>query len=131
MQKEHLEQAGYRHFTNRGSLQIEDPQGVACEALWQRKVEDDYGVRYGISIYEWHLDRVIKNFQGKSPQFQAKVHFHRTEGHGNTFEVSFDCTEKTVEEVEAFCDQIWSTLGLDYYERHSWVPSAKTGATNG
>lgn len=118
---ETLSTAGYREFIEAGLRS----KGDGCHALWQKKIEDEEGVRYFVNVYEWRLGRVIPAFHGKSASFQPEVQFKHPAADGD--EQMFNVTllgrdGLTVEEMEEFFDRQWRTNGCSHYEKFAIVP---------
>lgn len=113
-----LDLANYRRFTDSGAYLKKD----GCVCLWQKRVEDETGIRYSINVYQWELDRVIPNFRGRTPTFNPEVHFSIKDS-DNTAHVELGNTDMTIEEIEAFFDGMWRKMEFGHYERSSWYSS--------
>jgi len=112
---EELASAGYRQFRD-GAVRL---KGDVCERLWQKKVEDDGGVRYFVNVFEWDLKKIIPSYPGQSPSFQAEVQF--TDAEGRHVDVSLLSGERSMAEAEAFFERMFVRMGFVHAEPGSWT----------
>lgn len=106
-----LVKAGYRPFRDKSAFL----KGDGCEALWQKRVDDDCGTRYFVNVYEWRLDRVVPDYKGRSPSFSSEVQFSR--GEEAVVDIRYHGQEnQTIENIESFFAKAWADMGFDHHE---------------
>lgn len=106
MTPEQLLAAGYRQFHD----QITG-LGDFYRTSFQKIIIDEFGIRYFITIT--HGVFPTGPDRSAQPFFTPSTQFHRR---NSTFNVTMLHHDETVEEVEAFFDELWQTLTLAYYE---------------
>lgn len=108
---EGLANAGYRAFRDNGSFL----KGEGCTCLWQKRVEDGKGTRYFINVYEWRLDRIIRDYPGPVPSFEPETTFSMSTGDQNVH-VTYPVRGAAIGEVEDFFDGMWRKMEFGYEE---------------
>lgn len=104
--QENLIKAGYKQFNSYLN------QSRTYLASYQKKVRDENGIKYYITIAFYDLRELDKT---AGIQFQAEAQFCLKDGF--TFEVSgFDNKEITIEELESFYGKIWDGMDCEYQE---------------
>lgn len=117
---ENLAASGYRHFPRRAN----DPEHRA--GLYQKRVEDESGTRYFINVEEYdfkglNIPDVVREKQRFSPNGQ----FSRGEGDSDTMTFSFSqSSDATIEDMEAFFDELFTKMEFNHYEHNGYVPSS-------
>jgi len=99
---------GYNQFHDRSAA---DRLGEWYRASFQKRVRDEFGTRYFITIRHG----VMPAMSGSPARdfFTPENQFTKD---GTTFNVEMLHHRESLEQVEAFFDHLWTTLRLDYYE---------------
>ncbi len=107
MNVDDLLQAGFRKINDPSSSKR---YGEDHSGSYQKRVEDDEGVRYHVTVV--HLRLVLRT---RPPEefFCPSVQFSRD---GTTFNVDMLHVAETVAGIEAFYDDVWNSMKPDYYD---------------
>lgn len=101
-----LEAAGYKKF-NDGFSQHKLGDWYRCS--YQKRFEDEYGIRYFISVIYY-----VANIHGEFlDKFSPSVQFNRK---GTVFDVNMLHGKESLEEMEAFFYDLWTKMNVNYYE---------------
>lgn len=104
--QESLLAAGYKRFTQSNLWQF-------TNVGWQKRFDDAKGKKYFITIAEYDNSQYpdLYELRGRY-SFQPETQF---EANGVTFDVQMH-SPKSIEEMQAFFENMWYSLGCDYYE---------------
>ena len=108
MTPETLLATGYAQFHDR---MAETSLGEWYLASFQKRVRDEFGTRYFITIRH----AVIPEISG-NPRRNSFTPANQFTKDGTTFNVEMLHHDESLEQIEAFFDSMWTTLRLDYYE---------------
>ncbi len=105
--REQLLEAGYKQF------RVHHKE--FCKVGYQKRFDDERGKKYFITIYEYdHRDLIAMGHTCPEFSYGPDCQF---ETYGTTFDVKMLCDDsKTVQDVEAFYERLWASMGCDYYE---------------
>lgn len=104
-----LQQAGYRFYQNDG----EHKEYYVTSA--QKRFDDDKGKKYFISIDIYHFSGTKFPFPW---MYEASVQFTTNQQDDEVFNASYNATGKTIEQMEAFFERLWTQMECSHYEEY-------------
>lgn len=109
MKGQDLLQAGYKRTTNTGEHVV----APGSQALWQKRVDDDYGKRYYINFYEYD----VSSFRPDPLSYECRIQFHRGLEDEQTISTTVSLPkDATVADYEAFVEELFVSMGFNHYD---------------
>lgn len=112
MKGKDLLEAGYKRITADGKNFLKNEH---CTALWQKRVDDDYGKRYFVNFFEYDMS----NLKGVNPaiRYDCEVQFNRGLNDEQTLSSHVALgKDATVGDYEAFIEELFVTMGFNHYD---------------
>lgn len=102
-----LKAAGYRSYES-----VTDRNNPHYRGSWQKRFDDEHGKRFFISVALFYL-----SFLPVRPE-RPHAEMQSTDADGNRFDIAMHIdSDTTIEQMEAFFEKVWTTLGCRYYEK--------------
>lgn len=112
MKGKDLLEAGYKRIDAKGKNFL---KGNYCNALWQKRVEDNHGTRYFVNFYEF--DHSNLQVAPSDVGYDCEVQFNRGVNDEQTLTSNVSLAkDATVADYEAFVEELFVTMGFNHYE---------------
>ena len=100
--------AGYKFWDGKGS-------SVNADGFWLKSIEDELGVKYSISFYEYDWS-MVERHPTKDISYETKVYLSLPDDEDLRISVLFN-NEATIEHIEKIAEKAFNNLGCVYDEK--------------
>ena len=110
MNDKDIEKAGYKRFDYLPLFH------EGATTFWQKRIVDDIGKKYFIDVYRYDFPEHPYTGDKIPTSYEFSMQFCK-DGDALNVELLSSWNDKSIEEIEAFIEEMWTKLNLDYYEK--------------
>lgn len=115
-----LEQNGYRYFDNtfKRSSNLSADQDP-YKGLYQKCIQDTQGKKYFINFHCWDFANSFAGHQNVDREMGFEGEIQINIPNGDSVNIAYlGAGKRNLNEIEAWFEKVWSSLGAQYYEKN-------------